>query len=323
MIQTRRLLFFAAVASLLCATAIHADDASEARKRFAEGAKALEANRYREAALHFESAARLRAHPIALFSAATTWDKAEEPARAADNYARAIELPGLSTKDQKTAHERLTSLEQSLGTAAVSGPSGLVVQFEHSTEASPPVRLHGAPGIHTLLIVRDGNVERRDVILKAGETASVSISEPAPVPPPAPIESAPAASVSATPVASAFSPAVDLPSATAPAATLSTRKIVGYSAMGAGVLTAGVAVWLGVKTLSARDDYVSNPSQGGYDHATSLRLWTNVAWAGAAVLGGVGAALAFWPSSNSQQGEQRTSLTLVPTPTGVLLRGDF
>jgi hypothetical protein len=317
----RRFLAFTALLVLVCAPALHADDAAEAKRRFTEGTKALEAGRYREAALHFEAASRLRPHPFASLTAATTWDKAEDPARAADNFSRSLDLPGLSPKDLKMAKERLSSLEESLGTASISGPSSLTVQFEGSTETNPPAKLHATPGIHTLLIVRGDKVERRDVILKAGKTAEVDISEQTVAPqasaaPPPPKASA-TSSASALPVE---------PSSEPPSKSIGTRKMIGFGAAGLGVVSAGVAVVLGFKTLSARDSYVANPTRDGYDSATSDRMWTNVAWGGALVLGGVGAALIFWPEgkkSDGETGEEKASISLAPAPGGIQIGGTF
>ncbi|MBI5531109.1 MAG: hypothetical protein HY898_00235 [Deltaproteobacteria bacterium] len=315
----RRFLAFTALFILVCAPALHADDAAEAKRRFTEGTKALEAGRYREAALHFEAASRLRPHPFASFTAATTWDKAEDPARAADNFSRAVDLPGLSPKDLKVAKERLASLEESLGTASISGPSSVTVQFEGSTETNPPAKLHSTPGIHTLLIVRGDKVERRDVILKVGKTVEVDVSQESAAPPPTASAPAPTASTTAT------APPTE-PSSEPPSKGPSTRKLVGYGMAGLGVVSAGVAVALGFKTLSARDSYVANPTRDGYDSATSDRMWTNVAWGGALVLGGVGAALIFWPEGKKEDkdsGEEKASIRLAPAPGGIQIGGTF
>lgn len=312
----RRFLYILALLFVVTAPYARADDAAEARRRYNEGKTALEAGRYREAALNFEAAGRLRKHGAAPYAAAMAWDKAEEPARAADNFHRAIELPGLNAKSKKEAQERLDQLEESLGTVVVSGPEELVVQFEGSTEANPPARLHAPPGINTLLVARDDKIERRDLKLKAGEVLEVDVTEPIeePEPEPEPVASAPASA----------EPAPPPPVVKADTDDKQTRKIIGYSAMGAGVLSAGVAVTLGFNTLSARDDFEEQRTQESYDDAKKLRTWTNVAWVGAAVLGGVGAALVFWPTEDDdKKGQEGTGVSLSPTPTGVQLRGSF
>jgi len=313
----RRFLSILALLFIVGAPYARADDAAEARRRYNEGKAALEAGRYREAALHFEATGRLRKHAAAPYAAAMAWDKAEEPARAADNFHRALELPGLNAKSKKEAQERLELLEQSLGTVVVSGPDTLVVQFEGSTEANPPARLHASPGINTLLVARDEKIERRDVKLNAGEVVELDVTEPLAEPEPEP---PPPASASATEEPPPPPPIVEVDTD-----SKQTRKIIGYSAMGAGVLSAGVAITLGFKTMSARDDFEADHTQSSYDDAKGLRTWTNVAWAGAVVLGGVGAALVFWPTKDDDQKETQedTGVSLSATPTGVQLGGSF
>ena len=315
----RRIVALTALFVLAAAPASHAaGDANEAKRRFGEGSKALEAGRFREAALHFEAAARLRPHPIAYYTAAVAWDKAEDPVRAADDFARALDMTGLPAKEQKNAEERLTSLEESLGTAHITGPSSVTVQFEGSTEATPPVRLHGTPGARRLVIVRDEKIERRDVILKVGQTVEVDVTQQEAAPPP------PTASASAPPPPPTTSAPPEEPAAPS---SSNTRKYIGYGLTGLGVVSAGVAIGLGFKTLSARDDYEANPTRDGYDSATSSRTWTNVAWASAAVLGGVGVALILWPSgkkpTEAEKTEESASLRLTPALGGVQLGGTF
>jgi len=313
----RRFFAFAALLLLVLSPLMHAhaDDAAEAKRRFGEGTKAMAEGRFREAALHFEAASRLRPHGVASYTAAVAWDKAEDPARAADNFWRALDLPGLPPKEQKVAKERLATLEESLGTAKIDGPPSLSVQFEGLTEAHPPVKLHAPAGVKVLLVVRDDKVERRDVILKAGQTIDIDVSEPLEV-------AKPTASVSA----SASAPPPPPPPPPPPVKSgMSTRKLIGFGAMGAGVISGGVAIALGLKTMSKRDDYEANPTREGYDSAVSSKTWTNVAWAGAVVLGGVGAALVFWPEGKKEKetDEEKASITLSPTLGGVQLGGTF
>lgn len=316
MSQLRRFLFAFSLLCLVLVPSVRADDATDARQRYNEGRAAMEAGRYREAALAFEAAVKLRQHGAAAFAAATAWDKAEQPARAADNYARALELPGLGKKDSAEAKTRLESLEKTLGVADVQGPAELTVQFQGSTEAHPPVRLHAPSGIQTLLVARDGKIERRDVQMKLGETVQVDVTEPIEEPPPAASSSAPPPPP--PPVASAAPAVPDDKEKSA-----RTRKIIGYSAMGAGVVSAGIAVALGFKTLSARDDFNADPTRANYDSATSARTWTNVGWAGAVVLGGVGAALVFYPWDKPKNGEAEAQVSVSPAPGGVLMQGAF
>jgi hypothetical protein len=63
--------------------------------------------------------------------------------------------------------------------------------------------------------------------------------------------------------------------------------------LGGSVVASGVAIFLGVRALSAKDEY----NQSGFTKATArsqaedFRLGTNLAWAGAGALGLAGTAL--------------------------------
>src|SRR5438552_1526024 len=99
-------------------------DPAEARQQYNAGTQAFAAKRYLEAALHFEAAAAHRPHPIALYTAALAWEQAGKPDRAADDFGRALEAPGLGAKEKENAKERLAALERTLGTVVVAGPDG-------------------------------------------------------------------------------------------------------------------------------------------------------------------------------------------------------
>src|SRR5688572_22296764 len=91
-----------------------ADPAAEARSQYQLGTQAFQAKKYSEAALHFESAASFRPHAVALYTAGLAWDLANNPARAADAYSRALDVPGLDAKQSATAKDRVAALEKSL-----------------------------------------------------------------------------------------------------------------------------------------------------------------------------------------------------------------
>ena len=87
-----------------------ADSAAEARAQYTQGTQAFQAKRYSEAALHFEAAAAFRVNAVALYTAGLAWDLASKPERAADAYARALEVQGLDAKQTKTAKDRIDAL---------------------------------------------------------------------------------------------------------------------------------------------------------------------------------------------------------------------
>src|SRR4051812_19957893 len=71
------------------------DAGTEARQQYQQGTQAFQQKRYSEAALHFEAAASFRTSSVALYTAGLAWDLASRPERAADAYARALEVGGL------------------------------------------------------------------------------------------------------------------------------------------------------------------------------------------------------------------------------------
>jgi hypothetical protein len=121
---------------------------------------------------------------IALYTAALSWDQTNAPERAADDYARALALPGLPPDKIAQAKERLATLESMLGTVAVSGPEGTRVQLDANTERPVPATLHGAAGVHTLMVRSpSGGIERRQVVVERGKTTPLDLATAPPAPP--------------------------------------------------------------------------------------------------------------------------------------------
>ena len=277
-------------------------DREQARVQFDAGTRAFGEKRYREAALAFERAAELRPNGIAKYSAALAWERTDESARAADGYARALELPGLGDAEAEKARARLDELGRSLGVFAITGPVGTRIALDKTREASVPARLHATPGRHTVAVLDAEGTARgaREVEIDVGELRPVDVTL--------------AAVAAATPAAPALvvapppPPVVEAPS---------TRRTLGVALLGAGVATAGAAIVLGLEGLGARDAYDAHPTREGLDHASSLQTMTNVAWISAALLGGGGAALVFWPSASP------TSVRVGALPGGVAVRGSF
>src|ERR1700722_13181735 len=98
--------------SVLAQSPSPTDDASatNARSQYNAGTKAFSEQRYAEAALAFEAAAAEKPSPVALFTAALSWDRTSAPDRAADDYARALALPGLPPDKTTQAKDRLAQL---------------------------------------------------------------------------------------------------------------------------------------------------------------------------------------------------------------------
>lgn len=311
-----RALFFGAVAMALSAAAPAlaqdtADPAAEARQQYQQGTHAFAQKRFSEAALHFEAAAAFRPNAVALYTAGLAWDNASRPERAADAYTRALDLPGLDAKQSALAKDRVAQLEKTLGTVVVTGPEGWKVQLDTFTEVSVPARLHASAGVRALSVRAPGRpIERRDVSLEGGKVTTLDLKDepkpPANAAPPPPSETP-------APKASPAAPVVreDV--------FWSTRRAVGVGVAGVGLAVLGSAVVLGINANGAKDAYDKAPTREGFDNASSLQTWTNVALVvgGVALVGGV--VLVVLPEHDAPEGRVRVSVG----PRGAALGGSF
>jgi hypothetical protein len=289
-------------------------DASAARTAYNAGTKAFAEQRYGEAAIAFETAAAEKPNAIALYTAALSWDRTNAPERAADDYARALALPGLPPDKITQAKERIATLESMLGAVTVSGPDGTRVQLDANTERPVPATLHGAAGVHTLVVrTPSGNIERRPIVVERGKTTPLDLATAPPAPPPTPAPSA-------QPPPSEAPPAPPPP----PAPKSDWKRPVGLTLMGVGGATLLAGVVLGFEAEDAKNAYDAAPVQATYDHASSLQTWTTVAFVAGGVLAAGGIALFLWPShSPATEPTTTTGLQLVPGLGGAALRGAF
>lgn len=288
------------------------ESTNDAKAQYRQGTEAFSAKRYAEAALHFESAAAIRPHAVTLFTAALAWDSAGRPERAADAFARSLDLPGLDAKQTQTAKERVQSLEKSLGVVVVTVPAGWKVQLDNLTEVVGSARLHASPGAHLLTVRPVGYaLERRDVALDAGKVVTVEITEAQlaaakkaaePQPPPPKVEEPPPA------------PLVKPPPP--PEATTSPLKPIGFVLAGTGgaMLLGGIV--LGLQANGARDSYNAGPTREAYDHANGLATWSTVAFVSGIVVAAAGVTLVLLPL-----GKMEAKVAL--SPTSVSLGGTF
>jgi hypothetical protein len=287
---------------------------TSARARYNAGTKAFSDKRFVEAALNFEAAAAEKPSPVALYTAAFSWEQANVPERAADDYARALAVPGLPADKTGLARDRLSSLEGVLGALTVVGPEGTRVQLDANTELPVPATLHASAGVHSLSARAAGRpIERRPVVLERGKTTKLDLAtEPAPPQ---------AGDVKKEPPP----PPPPLPPPPPPADSGGWRRAVGFTSIGVGgaMLLSGIV--LGSEAIGARDTYRGAPTQFAYDHASELQMWTDVAFIAGAVVAAGGIALVVWPSSKAaaEPTAKTEGVSLVPLPGGLLLRGRF
>jgi hypothetical protein len=286
-------------------------DAAEARRLYGEAKKALSDKQYKEAALGFEAASRIKAHAVALYTAAQAWELAGESARAADAYARALATPQLSDSQTGRSKERLAALEKELGTARVVGKSGTKVTLDDHMEMTVPAVVHGSQGAHVLnVVLPDGTTEKRALNFIAGQKQEVDLDEapePQPdMPAPKPVKMAEPKKVAVKSETSSSSPV---------------WKAVGFIATGAGVAALVGGVLLGTSAKDAEDTYKARPTQETYDHAKGLESRTNMLLIGGGVLAAGGIGILVWQSTKPS--EKKAAMRLNVGPRAVGLGGSF
>jgi len=270
------------------AAAVRAEPADpnveRARELYAQARRAFQEERYRDAAVGFEAASKLHTHAVALYTAAQAWELAGERPRAADAYARALELSGLSESQTTRARERLAVLTPELGVVVVTGDSSTQVQLDEQMQMTLPARVHGTPGSHTLVIVyADGSNERQPVTLERGASIERSAAKAAPAEQPRII-----------PLAEPRKHGVHLEDEQP---RTSPWLGIGLVTTGAGVASLGGAILLGTAAKDAESTYKAAPTRETLEHARSLETSTNVMLAIGAVLTAGGVGILVWQAT--------------------------
>ncbi|MBK9001836.1 MAG: hypothetical protein IPM35_39440 [Myxococcales bacterium] len=281
MTRTLSLCAVLALVPLLGAATARADEAADLD---AKARSAFEKKDYAGAAAAFEEAYRVKPHPATKYNAALAWEKANEPARAADAFESALSSEGLDDGRAKAARARLAVLKPMLGYVFVEKPIGATVSVAHVVDAPVPTRFHLAPGSHKLAIKRrDGTASEQAVVLKAGSTTTVEVEGSDLAAGTAAAELKPVGEAPAP----AAAPAKDTP---APKPTGCSTCTWGWVALGAGVVAAGAGTYFGIQTLSAKSDFDDSgkTDADARDRAIQSRTLANVAFGVAAVAGGVG-----------------------------------
>jgi hypothetical protein len=232
-----------------------------AAERFQDGERFARQGSHAAAAQAYEASYGAVPTAEAVYDAAREWEAAGEAARAADDYATAVEKTDLHGPQLVDAKTRLAALESLLGLVTVSGPFGLSVSLAHAVDLAVPAHVHVAPGPYDVR-GRDGNrpATRQTILVSAGQRVSVSLTlVPLPAPPPA-------TDVAGQP-----------PVGPAGGGALRTA---GWISMAGAVVLAGTSAALYFKTKSARDDFVgtSDASESLHETATAWRTATYVGY---------------------------------------------
>jgi tetratricopeptide (TPR) repeat protein len=268
-------LFFACV---LIAGRARAEGDRSAATLFDEARAAFAQKDFATAARRFEDAYREAPRGQSIYNAALSWEPASEPARAADDYALALEDPSLPASAQSHARERLAHLERALLTLRVDAAKPATVSVAHAEGRRLPATVHLPRGRHELVVhFADGPNVRQEIEGGAGEHVTIRVT-----PPTAPAAAAP----EPAPKITASPPEAPKPSSSA-------QRTLGFIALGTGVAAAGGALVLGSLGLDARDRFEDSRrlDDDARSQAVGLRTWANVAWGAAAVFAVTGGVL--------------------------------
>ncbi len=258
-----------------------------AKERFQQATLAHARGAPSEAAQLFEEAGKLAPRAQAFFNAGISREASGESGRAADDFERALALGGLDEAETEAAQTRLKLLKQALAYLIVDEPAGGKISVGSGESVDIPARLHLSPGLALVRIEGpDGKLYSRQLQLSAGESEtlrieiddpparSVVLKRPAP-----PAISGSQHSTQAAPRRSQVSGTPSDPRAT-----------WGIVSLGSSAVLAGAAVLLGTQFTSANQAWDDSGwrDRSQERQARSLRLWTNVAWAGALAAGSAG-----------------------------------
>jgi len=262
-----------ALAALLAAAPVRADDAAEAKARFRKGAELYRAGSWREAIVEFEAAYRLKPHGAIHFNVAQCRERlAEWPGalRAYEDYLR--EVP--DAKDRAAVRASMRKIEERLAAAGVQAllvytdPPGAELRLDGRPRGTTPFHTVLPPGTYALALTLDGyEPVGQEVALALGASRTVDLVLRAAAAPGAiaaataapPAAAAPA--TSAAPAAAPGGPAADLraqpPKSAAPVAPSTAprprerRRVTTWIAAGTAVAAAAAGGYFG---WSAKQD---------------------------------------------------------------------
>ncbi len=248
-----------------------ASDVTAAAAAYQQAQQAQLVRDWARAADLFELADRAAPSPAALRSAIRNHQAAGHPARAATLALVARDRDATDVQSGQLAAAVLAELTPRLTSVRVrcSMPCGLTVdQGAVDDTRRTDYAFFVEPGAHRVAASFDQRpgVERAlDAVAGVAQELTLE-APPAPPPPPPP---PPPPSVLVTPPPP---PRVELP----PPPTRPLSPVVIGVGAGLTLVSAGLLVWSGLDTLSARDAYVANPTEEGYDDGVGRELRTNV-----------------------------------------------
>lgn len=275
----------------------------------------LKAERYQEAAEGFEAANELYRSANILYAAGQAWERASEPARAADAYAAALEIGDFKPGYEDKARQQLAKLTADLGRVRVESKSGARARLDEHSVFAAPVTLHGAGGPHLLHVEKpDGSQEVRKVELTPGEEKTVDVDVAPPKPKPKKKTAPPKKQQKEEVV---FRPEPE------PTGERDYFELGGYAGAGVGLGLLVSGVFLGLSANEAKDVYDVSPSQANFDHANNLATTTNVVFIAGGVLTAAGVGVVVWRTLAKEGPREGPDLALRILPGGVGATGRF
>ncbi len=271
---------------------------------FKAGTAASERGDYEAAARAFDEAYALEPFAITKYNAAENWYEVaggREAARAADAYRVALEADDragearlkLAPALRGRATKRLAELAQRLCLVEATAPVGARITVDRIEGLRVPTSFHLAPGTYEVTGTVDDTRRSVKIACRAGEAVPVSF----------PTERGPVVSRPAAPEAP------EAPDAPAGPGGVDGHLVGGIATMVAGGAFAGVAIGLGVRTLSLRDEFVETGSTNAdlRDEAVLSKTLTTVSWVVSGVAHGVGLVVILTSPSVSGASSQASS----------------
>jgi hypothetical protein len=292
-----------------------------AAESYREAQSAFARREYAAAASGFEEAASLLPHPAALLSAAAAWERAGDPARAAEDCDRVRSLPNVAEASAADhvdyaadARACVVRVRPRAALLDVRGEGVLGVRIDDSPERALPLRQWLRSG-HHVVVVRDlvpsqYGPRRLEVDVSRGEEKTLDVTAPPPPPPPRPMAAMPTTNPTSTPTPTPTTPTSTLtlsPTSTstlirtqsAPRRPIPTPSVVAFGMAACATVAWGIFAAL---TWAAHDDFNANPTQARADTFMQDRNWAYGAFGVAAVAAGVGFVL--WVTSPSKPTHQ-------------------
>lgn len=237
--------------------------AIEAGKHFAAGADAFRRGDYATAGREFDAAYALAPHPNPIWNAAQAWERMQDLARAANRYSVYLDVAPEGAADREGAVTALARLSPKLARLSihVRGDADSGVQVDGKPANVGIFFVY--PGAHEVTAHVGTRTSRKNVDIRAGMVESVIFTDEAASPPDA-----------AAGVPTERKLRVELPPERPSSGGLPAWTV--WLGGGATLACLGVTIASGVDTLSARDQFVSHPSEEALRTGHSRQTRTNL-----------------------------------------------